>query len=205
MSDGPAPGAPVPALQRRVVALGDGAPADAIAALATERGWNLVDEVPRGHHAPRALVWAVDPATRLGYVEEHQTGTRRLELTGPDPLAVVELDAWLRGRLDHHDEAAVLARAGATDDPLELLRALPVVANFQPAVEDGAYLAVYRRALNHRLLAVRRAAALSAAARTSSGAWPGLGALVAERRAGEPDPTLASMLARLGELLDDAR
>jgi hypothetical protein len=197
--------APLPSLQRRVVALGVGAPAEALAALAAERGWSLVDDVPRGHHAPRALVWAVDAATRLGYVEEHQTGTRRLELTGPDPVAVAELDAWLRERLDHHDEAAVLAGAGRTNDPLELLRALPVVASFQPALEDAAYLAVYRRALNHPLRAVRRVAALSAAARSSSGAWPGLGDLVAERQAIEPDPTLASMLVRLGELLDDAR
>jgi len=204
MSAGPGPSAPVPSLQRRVVALGNGAPAEAVAALAAERGWTLVDEAPRGHHAPRAMVWSVDPATRLGYVEEHQTGTRRLELTGPDPLGLAALDAWLRERLDHHDEAAVLAAASSSDRPLELLRALPVVASFQPVVEDEAYLAVYRRALTHDLLAIRRVAALSAAARTSTGAWPGLRALVAECEASEPDPTMAAILARLGELLDDA-
>jgi len=198
-------GPPPAAGQRRAVALADqpGGSADAVAALAASRGWPLVDDSPRGQHAPRTLVWSVDATTRVGYVEEHQTGTRRLELTGADPLAVAELDAWLRERLDHHDETAVLAGAPMAG-PAELLRALPVVASFQPAVEDEAYLAVYRRALHHELLTVRRVAALSAAARSSAGHWPRLRALVEERRAVEPDPVLAGMLARLVELLDGA-
>jgi len=184
---------------RRAIALADGASgsAEAVAALAASRGWPLIDDTPRGHHEPRTLVWAVDPSTSVGYVEAHQLGTRHLELTGPDPVALADLDAWLRGRVAHHDEGALLASAAGAG-PVELLRALPVLASFHPAVESDAYLAVFRRALDHDHLAVRRFAAITAAARCADGSWPRLRALVAERQRVEPDPALAALLGGLG-------
>ena len=181
---------------QRSIALadGDGGGIEAVAALAASRGWPLSDDTPRGHHEPRTLVWAVDQSTSVGYVEAHQFGTRHLELSGPDPAVLADLDAWLRARVSHHDEARLLA--GAMDAaPLGLLRALPVIASFHPAVESEPYLAVYRRALAHELLAVRRVAAISAAARSALGSWPALLALVAERRRLEPDQALARLLA----------
>jgi hypothetical protein len=125
---------------------------EALAAIAKERGWPVLEDVPRTHHRGTTTVWRTgSEGSMVGWTEETTTGVRAVLFVNAPELA-----AELAERIPHYERDELLARAKQDDLPgaLDALRWLAILeqGEFSPEVVEQ-----YARWAMHEKRAVRRA------------------------------------------------
>ena len=169
----------------------------AIIRFARRLGWTSAGDVRRGHFVLASERFTTSDGTTVEYLEDHTADVRFVQISGPSLHTVASI---LRESLPHYDAADLLATLPDSRDPFEWIRGLSRLSVYRPELTHPRYLAVWSRALNHNIVAVRRAAI-----RTSYGCrWPELLPLVLgrasiERELKRPLERLARHLQGLAE------
>jgi hypothetical protein len=126
-----------------------------------DRGWTLIDEVPRGEAQIFQRRWrTADGAATVTYGEDHRLGLRFFAVEGEEPAA---LRARLGNAVALDDVEAVLTAAESAADRSERVGALHKIARLSPEKADPRWLSILERGLAHESPAVRAASLLSAA------------------------------------------
>ena len=148
----------------------------AIVRFARRLGWTAGGDVRRGHFVLASERFTTSDGTTVEYLEDHTADVRFVQISGPSLHTV---SAILRESLPYYDASELLAHLPESRDPFEWIRGLSRLSVYRPELTHPRYLAVWSRALNHSVVAVRRAAI-----RTSYGCrWPELLPLVLGRAA----------------------